>query len=110
MASLSVVTCNVTRYTLHMIKTFKNTEAEAIFSDGQSKRIPQEILKRSRRKLFAIDAAQRIDDLRTPPGNRLHALDGDRKGQFSISINDQWRICFVFEHGCAYDVEICDYH
>lgn len=93
-----------------MIKTFKNNDAKSVFSDGKSKRIPADVLRRARRKLFAIDAAQRIEDLRTPPGNRLHPLEADRKGQYSLSINDQWRICFVFENGNAYDVEIRDYH
>ncbi|VFM98129.1 MAG: proteic killer suppression protein [Candidatus Kentron sp. G] len=57
-----------------------------------------------------LNLATRLSDLRTPPGNRLHALEGDRKGQHSISINDQWRICFRFENGNAYDVQVCDYH
>jgi proteic killer suppression protein len=62
------------------------------------------------RKLEYIDLATRLDDLKVPPGNRLHGLEGDRKGKHSISVNDQWRICFRFEDGDAYDVEICDYH
>ena len=66
--------------------------------------------KRARRRLEYVDYASRIEDLKEPRSNRLHAFDGDRKGQFSISINDQWRICFRFEDGDAYDVEICDYH
>jgi len=61
-------------------------------------------------KYLYVDLATRLDDLRVPPGNRLHALKGDRKGQYSIAINDQWRICFRFVDGDAYDVEICDYH
>lgn len=66
--------------------------------------------RRAMRKLEYIDLATRLDDLKVPPGNRLHGLEGDRKGEHSISVNDQWRICFRFENGDAYDVEICDYH
>lgn len=62
------------------------------------------------RKLEYIDLATRLDDLKVPPGNRLHMLEGDRKGQYAISVNDQWRICFRFVDGDAYDVEVCDYH
>ncbi len=69
-----------------------------------------DIAKRSARKLEYLDLATCLDDLRVPPGNRLHILEGDRKGQYSISINDQWRVCFRFEDGDVYDVEICDYH
>ena len=93
-----------------MIKTFANAQAESIFADARDKSIPPDIVKRARRKLFAIDAASRVDDLRTPPGNRLHALKGDREGQYSVCVNDQWRICFAFHDGDAYDVELCDYH
>ena len=102
--------CNVTRYNSCMIKTFKNKQAEDVFSGLKAKGVPQPIYARARRKLFAIDAAQRVEDLRLPPGNRLHVLTGDRFGMHSISINDQWRICFEFKDGNAYDVEICDYH
>ena len=66
--------------------------------------------QRAARKLEYIDLATQLDDLKVPPGNRLHALEGDRKGQYSISVNDQWRICFRFLDGDAYDVEFCDYH
>ena len=105
-----IVTCHVMRYNSDMIKSFADNETEAVFSDGKSKVLPAEVLKRARRKLFAIDAAQRVEDLRMPPGNRLHALRGDRAGQYSLSVNDQWRICFAFQDGDAYDVELCDYH
>lgn len=93
-----------------MIKSLKDIATEDVFSGERPTGLPSEIIPRARRKLFALDAAMRIEDLRTPPGNRLHALKGDRKGQFAICINDQWRICFTFEEGCAYDVQICDYH
>ncbi len=77
---------------------------------GKSGRFPVEIARRATRKLEYIDLATRLDDLRVPCGNRLHQLERDRKGQHSISINDQWRICFRFVDGDAYDVEITDYH
>jgi toxin HigB-1 len=68
------------------------------------------VANRAVRKLEYVDLATNIEDLKVPPGNRLHRLEGDRKGLLSISVNDQWRICFRFEDGDAYDVEICDYH
>jgi proteic killer suppression protein len=73
-------------------------------------RFPSDVAKGAARKLEYVDLAARLEDLKVPPGNRLHALEGDRKDQHSISVNDQWRICFRFGDGDAYDVEICDYH
>ncbi len=93
-----------------MIKTFADKHTHDLYATGKSLRIPADILKRAVRRLEYIDLAASIDDLRVPPSNRFHALKGDRKGQFSISINDQWRICFSFIDGDAYDVEITDYH
>ena len=93
-----------------MIKTFADKHTHGLYITGKSTRIPADILKRAIRRLEYVDLAASIDDLRVPPSNRLHALKGDRKGQFSISINDQWRICFSFRDGDAYDVEITDYH
>ncbi|MGM0760983.1 MAG: type II toxin-antitoxin system RelE/ParE family toxin [Thermodesulfobacteriota bacterium] len=93
-----------------MIKTFADRRTQQLYATGQAKRFPVELAKRAARKLEYIDLATRLDDLKVPPGNRLHALAGDRKGQYSISINDQWRICFRFVDGDAYEVEICDYH
>ena len=101
---------HVTCYNPHMIKTFANSETESVFSGGKAKSLPPELLGRARRKLFAIDAAQRVEDLRMPPGNRLHQLKGDRKGCHAIAVNDQWRIRFSFSEGDAFDVELCDYH
>ncbi len=77
---------------------------------GKARRVPPDVASRAARKLEQVNAAIRVDDLRVPPGNRLHPLGGDRQGQFSISVNDQWRICFRFEDGDAYEVEFCDYH
>ena len=93
-----------------MIKTFADRPTEELFVTGRSKRLPAEVVRRARRKLEYIDLAVRLDDLRIPPGNRLHTLRGDRKAQHAIAINDQWRICFRFVDGDAYDVEITDYH
>jgi len=93
-----------------VIKTFADTQTQEVFSTGRSKRLPPEIARRARRKLEYIDLAERLDDLRVPPGNRLQKLARARKGQYAIAINDQWRICFRFVEGDAYDVEITDYH
>lgn len=93
-----------------MIQTFACTETERFFATGKSRRLPPEILKRAAMRLIQLDSATRIEDLRLPPSNRLEALTHDRAGQWSIRINDQWRVCFRFETGDAYDVEIIDYH
>ena len=93
-----------------MIKSFGDKRTAAIFAGYAVRGLPPQIQERARAKLVAIDAAKRLDDLRQPPGNRLEALAGDRKGQHSIRINDQWRICFVWRDGEAFDVEIADYH
>lgn len=77
---------------------------------GKSRRFPPDILSRALRKLGQLDAATALGDVAVPPSNRLHALRDDRKGQHSISVNDQGRICFVFRDGDAFDVEVCDYH
>ena len=81
-----------------------------IYTKGKSKRLPPEIIQRAIRRLEYVDLATCLADLKVPPSNRLHALKADRKGQHSISINDQWRVCFLFVDGDAYDVEITDYH
>lgn len=93
-----------------MIKSFADQRSYDLFAQGKAKRFPSDVAKRAARKLEYVDLAVRVDDLRVPPGNRLHGLGGNRKGQYSISINDQWRICFRFVNGDAYDVEVCDYH
>jgi toxin HigB-1 len=102
--------CHVIVYSLLMIKTFADKETQKLFVSGKSKRLPSDLLRRAIRRLEFIHFANDINDLLVPPSNRLHALKGDRKGQHSISINDQWRICFRFIEGDAYDVEITDYH
>ncbi len=93
-----------------MIRTFADEETRSLYETGRSRHLPSDIVRRAKRKLDYVDLAKCLNDLRVPPGNRLHALEGDRRGQCSISINDQWRICFRFVDADAYDVEITDYH
>ncbi len=93
-----------------MIKSFQDKETEKIFNRQFSSKLPQSIQRVARKKLVIIDAASGLNDLRIPPGNQLEVLKRDRKGQHSIRINDQWRICFKWSAGDAHDVEIADYH
>ncbi len=102
--------CHVTRYILLVIKTFADKETQLLYVSGKSRRLPPDTVKRALRRLEYVDLAENLSDLRVPVSNRLHALHGDREGQHSISINDQWRICFRFIDGDAYDVEVTDYH
>ena len=92
-----------------MIKSFRDRETEQLFRREPVVRL-RAIERAARRKLEAVNAAKRLSDLRVPPGNRLEALHGNRTGQHSIRVNDQWRVCFVWRDGEAYDVEIVDYH
>ncbi len=92
------------------IKSFACAENEKLFNDERGTGIPNQIAKRARRKLLMIDASTDVNDLRVPPGNHLEKLSGDRAGQFSIRVNDQYRVCFVFRDGNASQVEIVDYH
>ena len=93
-----------------MIRSFKDKDTEAIFNGRFVRRIPKQVAPLAARKLNQVHAAGSLDDLRIPPGNRLEALKGDRKGQHSIRINDQWRLCFVWSAEGVWDVEIVDYH
>jgi proteic killer suppression protein len=93
-----------------MIKSFADKYTQELFIAGISKRMQPDLIRRAIRRLEYIDLAKCLDDLKVPPGNRLHALSGGREGQYAISINDQWRICFRFVDGDAYNVEITDYH
>jgi proteic killer suppression protein len=93
-----------------VIKSFADKRTAAIFAGYAVRGLPLQIQGRARAKLLAVDAAKRLDDLRVPPGNRLEALHGDRQGQHSIRINDQWRLCFEWRDGEAWDVEVADYH
>ena len=93
-----------------MIRSFRNRTTEAVFNGKSPKGFPADLVKVARRKLRYLDAADDLGDLRSPPGNRLEALAGDRKGQHSIRINDQFRVCFVWTAEGPADVEIVDYH
>lgn len=93
-----------------MIKTFKDRETEKVYNRQPSRRLPPSIQQVALRKLRMVNNSMTLTDLRVPPGNRLEKLRGPRRGQHSIRINDQWRICFTWRDGDAYDVEITDYH
>ena len=93
-----------------MIRDFADKEAEKIWEGTVSRRLPHDIQAVARRKLRMLNCAKQLEDLRIPPANRLEALKGDRRGQHSIRINDQWRICFRWNDGDAWKVEIVDYH
>lgn len=93
-----------------MIRSFKDKETEKLWESGKSKKIPSSILRVALRKFVMLDAAYDILDLRCPPGNNLEKLEDDRFGQWSIRINKQWRVCFVWKEHDAFEVEIVDYH
>ena len=93
-----------------MIRNFADKEAEKIWDGTPSRRLPADLQNIARRKLRMLNNAENLNDLRVPPANRLEALKGDRRGQYSIRINDQWRICFRWADGDAHDVQIVDYH
>lgn len=92
-----------------MIRSFASKDTEELFHDRLVRRF-RSFERAARRKLLYLHRARKLDDLRVPPGNRLEALRGDRKGQHSVRINDRWRVCFRWSKGNAYDVEIVDYH
>ena len=93
-----------------MIQSFKDDEAEKIFNRQRSRKLPSDIQSVALRKLRMLNRAQSLQDLRVPPANRLERLSGDRAGQYSIRINDQWRVCFEWDNSHAWQVEIVDYH
>lgn len=95
---------------LGVIKTFADKHTQEIYVTGRSRRLPPDITRRARRKLEYVDIASRLEDLKSPPGNKLHRLEREREGQHAIRINDQWRVCFRFVDGDAFEVEITDYH
>ena len=105
---LTIDIINAIRYYAEVIKTFANAETERIWRTGKTRGAPPSSV--TKRKLGMLDAAALLDDLRTPPGNRLEKLRGDRHEQHSIRVNDQYRICFTWKDGNAYDVDIVDYH
>jgi proteic killer suppression protein len=93
-----------------MIRSFADKETERLFQRVPVKRFPPPVRRAALRKLLVLDAADSLDDLRVTPGNRLEKLRGDRAGQYSVRINDQWRLCFRWGSGDAFDVEVTDYH
>jgi proteic killer suppression protein len=93
-----------------VIKSFADKETERLFRGEKSKAVPPQARVRALSKLLVLNAATNVEDLRAPPGNRLEKLKGDREGQFSVRINQQYRVCFSFEGADAHDVEITDYH
>ena len=93
-----------------MIRSYRDRDTQAVAERQRVRRFPEDIQRRAQMKLMIINNAEDLNDLRVPPGNRLEALSGDRDGQYSIRINDQWRICFTWSEGNAYQVEIVDYH
>lgn len=108
-AAITPGVMNEKYYVLGMIKSFKSEEAEKIFRGQFSRKLPPAI-QRAARKLEPLHAATVLETLRAPPGNRLEALTHNRQGQYSIRVNEQWRVCFVWRDGDAYDVEIVNYH
>ena len=98
------------RYYFLVIKSFASKETEKLFRRERTSRLPVDIRRAALRMLLVLDAVERVENLRIPPGNHLERLSGDRRGQWSIRINDQWRICFFWSEGDAVDVEIVDYH
>jgi len=97
-------------YLVDMIRSFADAETERFFATGESRRLPRNIQRRAAARLLQLDNARHIEDLRLPASNRLELLKGNRAGQRSIRINNQWRVCFRFVDGDAFDVEITDYH
>ena len=93
-----------------MIRSFAHQDTQRVFLRVRRTKFARPLQRAALRKLLLLDAAEVLQDLRVPPGNRLEKLSGDRKGQYSIRVNDQWRVCFRWEDGNAYDVEITDYH
>jgi proteic killer suppression protein len=102
--------CNAVRHNQKVIRSFKDKETERVWQGKRSRRLSHTVQASARRKLRMLNNAQSTEDLRIPPANRLEALKGNRRGQHSIRINNQWRVCFVWRDGEAYDVEVVDYH
>lgn len=100
----------MSRYDYSVIQSFKDKETQKVFERERSRKLPSDIQQVALRKLRMLNRAETLRDLRVPPANRLERLSGNRKGQYSIRINDQWRICFEWENNDAFSVEIVDYH
>ena len=101
---------NVSRYYRRVIASFRDADTERVFLRERAKKLPAGVQRRAHRKLLLLNAARSLADLKVPPGNRLEKLSGDRSGQHSIRVNQQWRICFRWDRGDARDVELTDYH
>jgi toxin HigB-1 len=95
---------------MQMIASFRDKETETLWQSGRSRRLPADLRRRAFKKLAILNAAVMLDNLKVPPGNQLEALRGSRAGQHSIRVNDQYRVCFVWRDGSAFEVEIVDYH
>lgn len=93
-----------------MIKSFRDKGTESIFRGRGSRAVSEQATRKALRKMKQLDSVESLEEMRFPPGNRLHKLHGDREGQWAVSVDDQYRICFRFEDGHAYDVEATDYH
>jgi proteic killer suppression protein len=93
-----------------VIRSFRDSETQKVFERRRSRRFSAGVQKLALRKLLMVDAAESLDDLRVPPGNRLEKLKGNREGQHSVRVNDQWRVCFVWKDDDAHEVEVVDYH
>jgi proteic killer suppression protein len=93
-----------------VIRSFHDADTRKVFARERARKLPPDLQRRAHRKLLLLDATRQLEELRVPPGNRLERLSGDRAGQHSVRINDQWRVCFRWKDGDAHDVEICDYH
>lgn len=93
-----------------MIRSFRDAETRKVFARERSRKLPPDVQRRAHRKLLLLDGVESLADLRVPPGNRLERLSGNRAGQHSMRISDQWRVCFRWRDGDAHEVEICDYH
>ena len=106
---ITLAVISATRYYPCMIRSFVDRDTERLFARQPVRKLGSTVRRRALSRLLILDAAGRLDDLRVPPGNRLEKLRGDRVGQYSIRINNQWRICFRWHQGDAYDVEIVDY-
>ena len=107
---LATDTNSIVHYHKDVIRSYRERDTEAVAERRRVSKVPYDVQRRAQRKLMMLNNARTINDLRVPPGNRLETLSGDRRGQLSIRINDQWRICFVWREGNAYQVEIVDYH
>jgi len=108
--ALYIDNSHVIRYISRVIKSFADKLTRELFLTGKTRKVHPDVAKKAVRRMGYLENATCLNDLKVPPSNRLHALSGERQGQYSISVNDQWRVCFRFENGDAYDIEFTDYH